>query len=518
VLEGALSYKAQKLELSDENSWQGLKWKEIAIVFQNALSVLNPMIKVRKQIEEPLREHFDLPSQEISKRSAQVLEEVGLSSTFWEAYPHQLSGGMRQKVLIAMALICRPKLLIVDEPTMSLDPEAKKQVTTLLKRLHKKYGFSMIVISHEMNIIKSLCYEVHVLYDGWQIEKGHIDALLTMPKHPYTKGLLGSSWELDPYKDIWGIPGRIKNKCQNEVGPQECPFYRRCFQAEEKCKYYKPKTLGTVAGHEVACVKEGIEVLLEANNITKIYKVGKGKIQALNNVSLKVYGGELLAIMGKSGSGKSTLARILAGFEPMTSGKVAFHVIASDVADLCKKEGGVQLIVQDPQGAMNPYWTVGAVIEEFMDSALDITEEEKQRRIHWSFKMVQLPFEDNFFQKKVSELSGGQKQKLVIARAITMKPKLLIADEISAMLDPSGAANLIRMLRKVQIQSGMSCIYITHDIFLARKIADRVLQLDGGMVSNMGPSCLLDAFIASLSDESNYEEERITPTRSYISC
>jgi peptide/nickel transport system ATP-binding protein len=273
---GTIHYNGNQLNWENEEDWKTLQWNKIAIVFQNALHILNPQMKIKSQIAEPLLKHFGLTHKEVEKKICQLLEEVGLEEKWGNAYPHQLSGGMRQKVLIAMALACEPELLIVDEPTMSLDPEGKMHIVKLLRRVQEKHQCGLLVISHEMRIIKALCSTIHVLYEGNQLEYGETNEVINQPMHPYTKGLTGASWELDPYKEMWGIPHKIR-----EEVPEGCPFYARCFQARDCCKLYTPKSLKIEKEHDVACARGGIATILKGKEISKTFKVGKQEVLAL---------------------------------------------------------------------------------------------------------------------------------------------------------------------------------------------------------------------------------------------
>ncbi len=493
---GIMIYDQQVISWENQKVWKNLRWEKIAIVFQNSLNVLNPRIKIYKQIAEPMIEHLQLDNSQAKKKAEYLLKEVGLDKIWWEAYPHQLSGGMRQKVLIAMSLACEPELLIVDEPTMSLDSESKFHVVRLLKRMQLAHKFGMIVISHEMKIIEALCSYVHILYDGYHLECGDIKSVINSPKHPYTKGLLSASWEMDPYKDIWGIPKKIRDCCK-----MGCPFYSRCFQAREECRSYEPISLPFNETHEVACKRGGIARLLTAKNITKIYTVGKHQICAVKNVSLDVLEGESLAIIGESGSGKSTLASILSGFEHMNIGDVEFDGETNCMKSWGRRENGIQMISQDPSSAMNPMWTVKDVIKEPMLLKLNLTQQMLNEKMIEVLEKVQLPSDNDFLNSKTGFLSGGQKQRIAIARALVMKPRLIIADEITAMLDSSNAANLIRRLKGLQTRSGYAMVYITHDLYLARKIADRVLQLNKGQVVASGTAGeILDKRILAIQD------------------
>jgi peptide/nickel transport system ATP-binding protein len=479
TIEGTIAFDGKTLTQPD---WQALRWRQIALVFQNASNVLNPMMKLADQVAEPITTHLGLSKSSARQRAFQLLQDVGLDSTWWRAYPSQISGGMRQKVLIAMALACQPKLLIVDEPTMSLDPAAKHQVVALIQALQEKYHFGLIVISHEMKIIQHMCSKVYVFYKGHHLEYGALDDVLGNPRHPYTKGLIGASWELDAHRDIWGIPASIRAPVASG-----CPFYERCFQAKPTCTQYGIKPLTIEQGHSVACQRGGIATLLKVQNLQKKFQIRHHIINAVSNVSFEVKEGEVLAIIGTSGSGKSTLAHLIAGYETKDAGSITFENSPAVPEALMRRQGGLQLVTQDPAAALNSCWRIRDVLNEPLKWSLNMCEKKRHRLMRHVLNDVQLPSNESFLEKQVHALSGGEKQRLVLARALTMSPKLLIADEITAMLDPSNAANIVKLLKAMQNSHGFSMIFITHDLYLARKIADTALVLEHGKVADYGP-------------------------------
>ena len=502
-VDGSIIFQDKSLSLNEIKAWDSIRWQKIALVFQNALNILNPSMKIYKQVSEPIVKHLNCSKENARRKATLLLEEVGLEQMWWDAYPNQLSGGMRQKVLIAMALACEPELLIIDEPTMSLDPEAKYQIVELLKRLQAKSQFGMIVISHEMNIIKALCSEIYVLYKGYPLEYGLTEEVMVQPKHPYTKGLLGASWEIDAYKDIWGIPDLIRE--QISTG---CPFYSRCFQARVACQSFIPHELDINQGHVTSCCRGGIANLLKVEDLSKKYSVGKRQVLAVSNVGFEVNEGEVLTIIGASGSGKSTLALLISGFEKRDDGRVYFDGREINPQNMMRMENGIQLVVQDPSSAMNSEWRIEEVLLEPMRNMRNTCKQKRHKRICRMLKNVHLPNDTAFLNSKVASLSGGEKQRIAIARALLMSPKLLIADEFTAMLDPSTAANLVKMLKGMQNQFGFSMIYITHDLYLARKISDRTLLLQDGRVEAYGSSdAIIDEKLLNL--EATQIENRI---------
>jgi peptide/nickel transport system ATP-binding protein len=465
-----------------EEAKKKLRWRQVALVFQNSLEVLNPVLKVGEQVSEPLKRHLDLDGTDLEREMEKLFALVGLEPYWQEAYPHQLSGGMRQRVLLAMALSCRPELLVVDEPTTSLDAVSRKEVLEMLKALQEQMGFGMIVISHDLAAVSSLAERLLVLYSGEVLESGNTQEILEEPRHPYTRGLIHSSVEVFPYRDLWGIPGEPSG----DAGLPACSFVHRCTQVVKKCRESRPSLVEVSPGRMVRCHRGGIATLLEARGIVKEFFLKQRKIRALGGVKLEVRCGETVALVGASGSGKSTLAQILAGFLPPDRGEVTFQGKKVEGNWASRQEGGIQLVLQDPFSAVSHRLTVEDAVAEPLVINKVASPEDRQKRVKEALQAVQLPADEEFLQRYCFALSGGQRQRLAIARALVMKPALLLADEITAMLDVSTQANLMRLLKGLQNSRGFAMLYITHDLYLARKVAERIIVLHGGEVVEEG--------------------------------
>jgi len=479
---GKINVAGKDLILLPEKDKKKLRWKTVAMVFQNSLDVLNPVMKLGHQIVEPLKETEDLSEREASLEAGRLLELVGLEKYWKDAYPHQLSGGMRQRVLLAMALSCSPRLLILDEPTSSLDAISRKDLFEMVRNLQEKIGFSMLVISHDLSAMQELTDKMMVLYGGEILERGFTREIIEEPAHTYTRGLISSSVQVFPYKDLWGIPGEARHDMQG------CVFASRCTQALKECCEEKPSLVQVSHNRDVACRRGGIVDLLRAEGISKSFKVQHTTIQAVRDISLKVRHGETLALVGRSGSGKSTLAQILAGFLPPDKGEVIFNNRTVKSNWPACEEGGIQLVLQDPFSSLSHRFTVEDALLEPLQVNKIGSSEERKRRIKAALKGVQLPADDSFLKRHCSSLSGGQRQRVAIARALVMKPKLLLADEITSMLDVSTQANLLRLLKGLQNSSGFAMVFITHDLQLARKISERIIVLHHGEIAEEGSS------------------------------
>lgn len=479
-VQGEIIYKDKnilKLKNEEKNKY---RWNKIALVFQNSLEALNPVLNIKEQILEVIYKHLHINKKEALDKVKDLLKMVALSEDIGEEYPHNLSGGMRQKVLIAMALACDPEVLIVDEPTSALDNISKNEIIKLLKMLQNKNNMTMIVISHDLYVIDKLTTKLEVMYKGNLLEEGYTKEIINNPMHTYTRGIINSSIEINPFGDLWGIPNE-------EVSSEEgCTFYGRCVQRSVLCKENKPKLSKISDRRKVCCNKGGIINLLTANSLRKVYKTKYKKVSAVNYCNLSIRSGEIVSLIGESGSGKSTLANILSGILKPDEGQVYFNDEKLEGNKFTSKKFGIQIIFQDPISAINSSFTIMEAIKEPLDIIKDGSIEDRNNKALQVLSKVQLPTEKYFVNKKCNELSGGQRQRVSIARALIMEPTLLIADEISSMLDPSTKANILRLLKQLQNLNGFSMLYITHDINLAKKISDKILVMNSGKIVESG--------------------------------
>lgn len=478
---GVIQYGNSRLDRLREAEWGAYRWSRIAIVFQNSLDVFNPVMTIAEQISECIKRHTALCSGEIRERTASLLAMSGLDPDWGKAYPHQLSGGMRQKALIAMALSCDPEVLIVDEPTMALDAVAKAEILALLQRLQAEKHFSLLVISHELPVIAQLTSRIMVMYSGNILEEGPTQDVLKNPQHPYTRGLINASPAINPFRDMWGIPGETRT-AQEDM----CPFSGRCNQEITACRSCHPLLQEVGPDRKVACLRGGIITLLQGSGLYKTYRVKGRAIEACHNCSIQVRAGEVAALIGESGSGKTSLAEILAGFLTADRGEVLFEGRQISGNSETARKGGMQIVFQDPTTAINERFTVEEAVREPLDILRDTTMEQRRLAVRTALRHAHLPYDDEFLAGRCFALSGGQRQRVALARSLVMEPKLLIADEISAMLDPSTGANILRLLKGLQNQYGFAMLYITHDLALAQKIADKIYVMRHGVIIEHG--------------------------------
>lgn len=478
AVSGRVLFHGHDLSAMPERARRHFRWLHMAMVFQNSLEILNPVLTVAEQLTEPMTTHLGLPVNEARERVAEMLLLTGLDHKWLAAYPHQISGGMRQRVLIAMALVCKPELLIVDEPTNSLDPDSREAILDLLESLQNSLGFSMILISHNLQAVRRLTGRLLTMYAGRIVEEGETGDVMRMPLHPYTRGLINSAPELFPYKDLWGIPG-APPRPETIKG---CGFAERCCQVGEHCAIVSPDLVEKKNGWRIACHKGGIETVLSACGIHKNFYLGKEKIRALNGVDLHIRRGEVVALVGRSGSGKSTLAQILV--RSLAADKGIIHFLGEPVSNskATAAMGGMQLVFQDPSEAISHRLTVLEAVREPLDIIGFSEKKERDERVRLVLAAMHLPTSEDFLSRACHGLSGGQRQRVAIARALVTDPILLVADEITAMLDPSTQAVVLRELKRLQHERGFSMLFISHNIHVARKVADRVYVLDRGFV------------------------------------
>ena len=458
------------------------RWNRIALVFQNSQEVFNPVITVGEQVAETLIRHLGLDRAAASQQTANLFKQVGLKPVWQNTYAHQLSGGMRQRVLIAMAVACSPDLLIVDEPFTALDAAAASAMADLILTLQQHLGFAMILISHAMPAVARMTENVVTLYAGQVIETGPTQAVLADPCHPYTRGLINACPEFYGYKDLWGIAGTPPSP----GSVSGCPFCPRCVQHGPDCSTRRPALVEAGKNRLVACHKGGITTVLEAQGLEKTFDLNGTAVRAVQQVDIRVKFGEVVALVGPSGSGKSTLAHLLVTLEIPDKGRVIFQgaPLTDNRAGSCMH--GMQLVFQDPAQAVSPKLTVLEAVREPLDIMRWKTRQERNEKALAALPLVHLSRDTGFLNQPCHALSGGQRQRVSVARALVTDPVLLIADEITAMLDPSAQAHLLRMLKGLQHKKGFSMLFISHDIHLTRKIADRAYVLDQGKIVAKG--------------------------------
>jgi peptide/nickel transport system ATP-binding protein len=444
--------------------WLSFRGKKIAMIFQEPMTSLNPTMKCGKQVEEVLLVHTDLSSPKRKKRVLELFEEVQLPhpERVFQSYPHELSGGQKQRVMIAMAIALKPSVLIADEPTTALDVTVQKAIIDLLKDIQKRYGISIIFISHDLGVIAQIAHQVLVMYQGKVVEHGPVKRVLGIPEEPYTQGLISC-------RPVPGFTG------------ERLPTLADFMQTNNRQQFVdKPETKKSFTPSPVVLSVKG----LTKRFVTRVNFLGqvRDSLPAIQNIQFQVYQGETLGLVGESGCGKTTLGRIIAQLLDYNSGLIEYH--GKSLKALTRKElkafrRKVQIIFQDPYSSLNPKITVGeAIAEPLSVHRLTKTSRERKQRVVELLKQVKLKAED--YSKYPHEFSGGQRQRVVIARALALNPEFLICDESVSALDVSVQAEILNLLNDLKRKYRLTYIFISHDLSVVKYMSDRIMVMKDG--------------------------------------
>ena len=496
-----------------------IRGKSIGLVFQDPMGSLNPLMKVRDQLVEAIKAHRKATDEEAGRRAVELMTQVGIPDP--EArlgdYPLAFSGGMSQRVMIAMALVNDPEVIIADEPTTALDVTIQAQILELLVRLNKERGTAVILITHNLGVVARVCDRIAVMYGGKIVEEGATREVFRAPRHPYTRDLLGATPRLDhprelPLVAIDGRPPSLREPIRG------CAYAPRDPLAFHRCWVEEPPLAGEDGSHPAACwLREaplpprddrGVihderppavaasATLLEVRGLRKRYAAGPktllgrrtAELRAVDGVSFTIGAGETVGLVGESGCGKSTIARLVIGVEPPSDGTIAFE--GTDVTQLTPKarrayNRDVQLVFQNPMSSLNPRLTVGDAIAE----PIRFTGAGRREAAARASELLELVGMDpSAASRYPHEFSGGQRQRVVIARALAVEPKLLVCDEAVAALDVSLQAQIVNLLRDLQARLGLSYLFIGHDLATVRHVSSRILVMYLGQVVESGPS------------------------------
>ncbi len=447
VVKGAIRFDGVDLSTVSDKGWKKIRGVRISMIFQDPMTYLNPLFSIGRQIGDVIAAHnratgVSMTAMQRRARSEQLLDQVGIPdpARVCDQYPHQLSGGMRQRVLIAMALSGKPDLLIADEPTTALDVTVQAQVLDLIKELVTKLNLTVIMISHDVGAIATVAKRCAVMFRGEIVEEGATEDILRAPRHDYTKRLLAAVPDID-------APLALRED------------------------------------------REATGALLEVKGLSKTYATKSGgEVRAVDEVDFAVSKGEVLGIVGESGSGKSTIARLLLRLVEPTAGAVAFD--GSDITTLNgealrQMRRHMQLVFQNPHSALNGRHTIGDAIAEPFRIQSKLSRREIEANVENLLDTVQLP--KAFRYRYPHELSGGQKQRVCIARAVALRPKLLLLDEPTSALDVSVQAQILEFLRDLREELDLTYLFISHDLAVVREICDRVLVMKRGKIVEQGP-------------------------------
>lgn len=421
----------------------------VALIFQDPMTRLDPLMRIGDHCLETIKAHQPQLSKSAAKKLAvETLETVKIPANRWGQYPHEFSGGMRQRVAIALALLLNPKVIVADEPTTSLDVTVSAEILTELTRLCSERDMALLLISHDLALVGEYCDRLGVMYQGKMVETGDVKSLLAHPQHEYTKSLLNAALHLQAVDESKAI-----------YNP-ESPLLRL-----KNLKQY---------------------FTLEANLIQQLFSQAKASvIKAVDDISFDLYPGEILGLVGESGCGKSTLSRTILQLLKPTSGQVEF--LGKDLTTLSasamrSQRRQLQMVFQDPHACLNPLMTVGESIADPLLIHKLATPPQAQQQVHAMLEKVGLIPTTEYYQRYPKELSGGQQQRVAIARALITKPKLVICDEPVSMLDATVQTQVLELMLALKAEFDLTYLFITHDLWVARFFCDRIAVMNGGKI------------------------------------
>ena len=527
VSSGSIILDGQDLTKMPLHLKRKMRGTKVGMIFQDPLTSLNPTMKIGLQVCEPLRVHEKLSKRAALARAIEILKRVGMPrpEVVINNYPHQLSGGMRQRVMIAMALVCKPRILIADEPTTALDVTTQMQILDLIDELRDEYKMGVILITHDLGVVAGHTDRVAVMYAGRIVETAPTKTLFTEPKHRYTSSLMAALPEraLAAGTKLFSIPGAPPSLTNL---PKGCRFAARCLWATDECRADYPPLSGD-ENHTFSCfhpVQEGDEspavlqammdsgkaedavdatgqisheVLLDVKEASREYessgsgffKRDKGIVSAVDRVSISVKKGETYGLVGESGCGKSTVGRLIAGLERPSGG--AIELDGRDLATLKGRDAvrihrDVQMMFQDSYAAMDPRMRIDQILAEPMSIQRTGDAQQIAERIMEILEQVGLT--EEILDRYPHEFSGGQLQRIGFARSLTLAPDLIVADEPVSALDVSVQAQVLNLMKDLQAELGLSYLFISHDLAVVQYMADRIGVMYLGRIVEEGPA------------------------------
>ena len=534
IVDGSIRFQGEELVGRSQEELKKLRGDRISMVFQDPMQALNPSLRLGEQLAEVLTCHKDISQEEAWERSIQMLKRVNMPDVenVMIRYPHQISGGQQQRIVIAMAMLNNPNLIIMDEPTTALDVTVEAAVLDLLEELKHDFNAANIFITHNLGVVARVSDYLCVMYAGQMVESGPIKEIFKNPRHPYTRGLLACVPRLGESKEssvLHPIRGRVPPPA--ERSKTECIFAPRCEFVTEDCRKARPGFTEITAGHTARCIyaldiedhsptvkkrqkkeekpakveaKAAEEELIsfdklkvyyptESNSVISLLGLGEKKfVKAVDDVSLRVAKGRTLGIVGESGCGKSTLIKGLIGLEPVTDGIVEFMgfdatkpVTVRDTK-LIKE---MQMVFQNPDSTLNPSFSVGSQIARPIKRFKTVPRNQVKSEVIKLLKAVRLP--PTFYDRLPRQLSGGEKQRVGIARALASRPDLIVCDEPVSALDVSVQAAVINLLLEIQQVFGSSMIFIAHDLSVVRYFSDDIAVMYLGHVVEIGPAAAI---------------------------
>jgi peptide/nickel transport system ATP-binding protein len=527
ITEGSIRLAGTEISTLSEDDMRQVRGNEVGMIFQDPLTSLNPTMTVGKQIAESVKLHRGASNEQAMDRAAEVLNLVGLpqAKERINEYPHQFSGGMRQRVMIAMALACEPKLLIADEPTTALDVTIQKQILELIDDLRLRLGMSVILVTHDLGVIAGRADRVTVMYAGKIAETTDTGTLFVNPRHPYTEALFQSLPDkaAENKEKLYSIPGIPPDLTRP---PKACRFAPRCRYVTDRCREEEPVLGGEVAGHEFACFHpvgaaefsrsakapehvgppqpelaatdgSAAPVLLSVEHLVKDFPVTRGAVlqrrvgfvSAVADVSFAIRSGQTLGLVGESGCGKTTIGRLVVGLEKATGGAINFQgkdLARSSGREYRRERRDIQLMFQDAYASLDPRMRAGAVLQEPLVVQHIGSRRDRNQKVAEMLDHVGLP--RTAIERYPHEFSGGQRQRLGFARALMLNPKLIVADEPVSALDVSIQAQILNMMSDLQRELGLTYLFISHDLAVVRYVSSQIGVMYLGKLVEIGPA------------------------------
>ena len=515
---GEILFQGQDLFKLDADAIRSLRGNDIAMIFQEPMTSLNPLFRIGDQLEEPIQQHLKIAKGESRKRALELLERVGIPDPQKriDDYPHQLSGGMKQRVMIAMALACEPKLLIADEPTTALDVTVQAQVLGLMSDLQKQTGMAILLITHDMGIVNQMADDLCIMYGGRIAEYGNQGEIFKHRVHPYTQRLFSSIPKLEKSDLLLDtIPGIVPSATEYAEG---CRFADRCSEVMDVCQERESEVHQISANHQSVChlldktlanrpqhrsatnaipvCKIEDHALVKIRNLKTYFPVRKGVflrvanyIRAVDNINLDIPKGSTLALVGESGCGKSTLGESILQLNPVAQGDVFFNdqnMMHLKGETLKKFRKHMQIVFQDPFGSLQPRMTIERIVGEGLEvHQPDLSPQERGQKIARVLEEVGL--QASIIERYPHEFSGGQRQRIAIARALILEPEFLVLDEPTSALDVSVQAQVLNLLKELQARHQLTYLFISHNLSVVRYMADTVAIMYLGRIVEQAP-------------------------------